>query len=134
MILVGYMRVGVPEMAHPQRRMARGMVGSHAVSVPAGVSEGYKNSIAAWATRAALEVNDKVGFAHGTIEHPATAASAAAAIKIVDRCSSTAVSTQRSASSATLLVSSNSLALSPTSSGAFDRYLGAREDDVNTLT
>jgi len=62
------------------------MVGSHEVSVPAGVREGYKNSIAAWATRAALEVNDKVGFAHGTIEHLATAASATAAIKIVDRC------------------------------------------------
>lgn len=58
------------------------MVGSHEVSVPAGVREGYKNSIAAWATRAAFEVNDEVGFAHGTIEHPATAASAAAAIKM----------------------------------------------------
>ena len=50
--------------------MALGMAGAYAASLPGGVSQGYKNSVASWAARAALEVNGKIGFVHGTIEHP----------------------------------------------------------------
>jgi hypothetical protein len=34
------------------------------------VSQGYRNAILAWASRAAAEINGKLGFVHGTIEHP----------------------------------------------------------------
>jgi hypothetical protein len=46
------------------------MVGRYEDSVNSDVSDGDKSSIASWAARATFQVNGKLGFAHGTIEHP----------------------------------------------------------------
>lgn len=57
-------------MGSADHHQAYALVGSHEKSLPGGVSAGYRNALAAWAARAAAEVNYKLGFVHGTIEHP----------------------------------------------------------------
>ena len=64
----GLLEVGA--MGAGDYHMALGMIGKHEASLPGGVSQGYKNAISSWATRASLEVNGKLGFVHGTLEHP----------------------------------------------------------------
>jgi hypothetical protein len=110
----GLLEIGA--MGSGDYHMALGIVGHYEASMPVGVSEGYKNSIASWATRAAFEVNGKVGFVHARSSTRSTAARATAAIRLAGKCSSTAVSIRRPISSATPMACSNSPALSPTSS------------------
>ena len=57
-------------MGSGDHHMALGMVGEYRASLPAGVSVGYHNAVASWSARACAEINGKLGFAHGTIEHP----------------------------------------------------------------
>ena len=46
------------------------MIGKAEASLPGGVTKGYRYAVMAWASRAAAEINGKLGFVHGTIEHP----------------------------------------------------------------
>jgi hypothetical protein len=50
--------------------MMLGLVGKAEASLPGGVTESYRNAVIAWGRRAAAEVNGKLGFVHGTLEHP----------------------------------------------------------------
>lgn len=57
-------------MGSGDHHMALGMVGRYEASLPGGVTAGYRNAVASWGARAAAEINGKLGFVHGTIEHP----------------------------------------------------------------
>ncbi len=57
-------------MGAGDHHMALGMIGHYEASLPGGVTKAYRNAVGAWAARAAAEINGKVGFVHGTIEHP----------------------------------------------------------------
>ena len=57
-------------MGSADYHMARGIVGLWASSLPGGVSRGYASVVEAWGARAVASVNYKLGFVHGTIEHP----------------------------------------------------------------
>ena len=57
-------------MGSGDHHMALGMVGLPEASLPGGVSAAYRNAVTTWSARAAAEINGKLGFVHGTIEHP----------------------------------------------------------------
>jgi len=57
-------------MGSGDHHMALGMIGQYARSLPGGVTEGYRKAVASWSSRATAEINGKLGFVHGTIEHP----------------------------------------------------------------
>jgi hypothetical protein len=57
-------------MGSGDHHMALGMIGKAEASLPGGVTQGYRHAVIAWASRAAAEINGKLGFVHGTIEHP----------------------------------------------------------------
>lgn len=56
-------------MGSGDHHMMLGMIGKVQYSLPGGVTAGYRNAVTAWASRAATEINGKLGFVHGTIEH-----------------------------------------------------------------
>jgi hypothetical protein len=57
-------------MGSGDHHMALGMIGEFRSSLPGAVTVGYHNAVASWSARAVAELNGKLGFAHGTIEHP----------------------------------------------------------------
>lgn len=57
-------------MGSGDHHMAIGMVGGGVKSVPGGAHPNYIDAVGAWASRAATAINGKLGFVHGTIEHP----------------------------------------------------------------
>ena len=57
-------------MGSGDHHMALGMIGHYEASLPANVTRAYRNAVAAWSARATAEINGKLGFVHGTIEHP----------------------------------------------------------------
>ena len=57
-------------MGSGDHHMALGMVGRAEASLPGGVSANYRSAVLTWSARAAAEINGKLGFAHGAIEHP----------------------------------------------------------------
>jgi hypothetical protein len=57
-------------MGSGDHHMALGMIGQYAKSLPGGISVNYRNAVASWSTRAAAEINGKLGFVTGTVEHP----------------------------------------------------------------
>ena len=60
----------VAGMGSADHHQAYALVGQYEKSLPGLVSQGYRSALAAWASRAVAEVNYKIGFVHGTIEHP----------------------------------------------------------------
>ena len=110
----GLLEIGA--MGSGDYHMALGIVGKYEASVPEGVSQGYKNSIASWANRAAFEVNGKLDSSTVRSSTHSMAERATVATSPAGRCSSTVISTRRSISSATPMASSNSPAPSPPSS------------------
>lgn len=50
--------------------MALALVGATAASLPANVGENYANAVKVWQSRALATINHKIGFVHGAIEHP----------------------------------------------------------------
>jgi hypothetical protein len=50
--------------------MALALVGGAEWSMPGGTSESYRTAVKTWQDRALVAVNRKLGFCHGTIEHP----------------------------------------------------------------
>ena len=57
-------------MGSGDHHMALGLIGRAEASLPGGVSANYRSAVLTWASRAKTEVNGKLGFAHGAIEHP----------------------------------------------------------------
>jgi hypothetical protein len=114
--------------------MALGMVGNYKASVPASVSVGYANSIASWATRATIEVNGKLGFVRGTIEHPFHGRKSDRGYQtrwkmFLDSGFDPSIDLKRNTYGVLEFSGAQ-----PNLERAFDRYLRAREEDVNTLT
>ena len=128
----GLLEIGA--MGSGDYHMALGMVGRYTASVPPGVSDGYKNSVASWATRAAFEVNGKLGFAHGTIEHPFHGRKSDRGYQtrwqmFLDSGFDPAIDLKRNTYGVLEFSGTN-----PNLERAFDRHLRSREEDVNTLT
>ena len=128
----GLLEIGA--MGSGDYHMALGIVGRYESSVPIGVSEGYKNSIASWATRAAFEVNGKLGFVHGTVEHPFHGRKSDRGYQVrwqmfLDSGFDPAIDLKRNTYGVLEFSGAK-----PNLERAFDRYLRAREEDVNTLT
>ncbi len=120
-------------MGSGDHHMALGLVGKYEASLPGGVTAGYRTAIATWSRRAAAEINGKLGFVHGTLEHPFHG-------RKDDRGYQTRwdMFLEHGFDPATDL-KRNSLGViefagnKPDLERAFDRYLRARNEDVNTL-
>ena len=128
----GLLEIGA--MGSGDYHMALGMVGRYEASVPPGVSDGYKNSVASWATRAAFAVNGKLGFAHGTIEHPFHGRKSDRGYQtrwqmFLDSGFDPAIDLKRNTYGVLEFSGTK-----PNLERAFDRHLRSREEDVNTLT
>jgi hypothetical protein len=121
-------------MGSGDHHMALGMVGDYRASLPGGVSVGYQNAVASWSARACAEINGKLGFAHGTIEHPFHGRKGDRGYQ--SRWSMFLISgfdpaTELKRNSYGVLEFAGN---KPDLERAFDRYLRSREEDVNTLT
>jgi hypothetical protein len=121
-------------MGSGDHHMALGMVGDYRASLPGGVSVGYQNAVASWSARACAEINGKLGFAHGTIEHPFHGRKGDRGYQ--SRWSMFLISgfdpaTDLKRNSYGVLEFAGN---KPDLERAFDRYLRSREEDVNTLT
>jgi hypothetical protein len=57
-------------MGSGDHHMALGMIGQAQASLPPEATQGYKNVVMAWASRAAAVINGKLGYIGDTIEHP----------------------------------------------------------------
>ena len=128
----GLLEIGA--MGSGDYHMALGIVGRYEASVPPGVSDGYKNSVASWGNRADFEVNGKVGFAHGTIEHPFHGRKSDRGYQtrwqmFLDSGFDPAIDLKRNTYGVLEFSGTK-----PNLERAFDRHLRSREEDVNTLT
>jgi hypothetical protein len=128
----GLLEIGA--MGSGDYHMALGIVGRYEASLPTGVSEGYKNAVASWATRAAFEVNGKLGFVHGTVEHPFHGRKKDRGYQtrwqmFLDSGFDPATDLKRNTYGVLEFSGAQ-----PNLERAFDRYLRSREEDVNTLT
>lgn len=114
--------------------MALGMVGAYEASLPAGVTTGYRNSVAAWSWRASAEINGKLGFIHGTIEHPFHGRKSDRGYQsrwamFLDNGFDPVTDLKRNTHGVVEFSGTK-----PSLERDFDRYLRSREEDVNTLT
>jgi hypothetical protein len=121
-------------MGSGDHHMAYGMIGECARSVPADVSAGYRNAVTSWSTRAAAEINGKLGFVHGTIEHPFHGRKGDRGYQsrwkmFLDSAFDPATDLKRNTYGVVEFAGNK-----PDLERAFDRYLRSREEDVNTLT
>jgi hypothetical protein len=121
-------------MGSGDHHMALGMVGAHEASLPPGVTAGYHNSVAAWSWRASAEINGKLGFVHGTIEHPFHGRKSDRGYQsrwamFLDSGFDPATDLKRNTYGVLEFSGAK-----PDLERAFDRYLRSREEDVNTLT
>jgi hypothetical protein len=121
-------------MGSGDHHMALGMVGRPEASLPSGVTASYRNAVTSWAARAAAEINGKLGFVHGTIEHPFHGRKSDRGYEsrwamFLGHGFDPHVDLKRN-TYGVLEFAGNK----PDLERAFDRYLRAREEDVNTLT
>jgi hypothetical protein len=121
-------------MGSGDHHMALGMIGRPDASLPQGVTQSYANAVTSWSRRAKAEINGKLGFVHGTIEHPFHG-------RKIDRGYESRwemflkhdfdpLTDLKRNTSGVIEFAGNK----PDLERAFDRYLRAREEDVNTLT
>jgi hypothetical protein len=121
-------------MGSGDHHIALGLVGRADASLPGGVSANYRAAVMTWGARAAAEINGKLGFAHGALEHPFHGRKGDRGYEsrwdmflkhgfdpLVDLKHNTF---------GVIEFAGNK----PDLERAFDRYLRAREEDVNTLT
>jgi hypothetical protein len=121
-------------MGSGDHHMAYGLIGECRHSLPGGVTVGYRNAVASWAARAKIEVNEKLGFVHGTIEHPFHGRKDDRGYQsrwsmFLDNGFDPATDLKRN-TFGVLEFAGNK----PDLERDFDRYLRSREEDVNTLT
>jgi hypothetical protein len=130
-------RIGLFElggMGSGDHHMALGMIGEYEASLPGGVTAGYRDAVASWASRATVEVHGKLGFVHGTIEHPFHGRKGDRGYQtrwdmFLDSGFDPATDLKRN-TYGVLEFAGNK----PDLERDFDNYLRAREEDVNTLT
>ena len=120
-------------MGSGDHTMALGVVGKINWSMPSGTSNGFRSASITWGDRAAREVNGKLGFVHGTIEHPFHGRKSDRGYQ-----SRWAMFLDNSFDPVTDLKRNTHGVLEfsgakPDLERAFDRYLRSREEDVNTL-
>jgi hypothetical protein len=121
-------------MGAGDHHMALGMVGKIAWSLPPGTSANYVKAAEAWAARATREVNGKLGFAHGTIEHPFHGRKSDRGYEsrwdmFLEHGFDPVTDLKRN-TTGVLEFAGNK----PDLEQEWDRYLRSREEDINTLT
>jgi hypothetical protein len=121
-------------MGSGDHHMALGMIGQYEASLPGGVTVGYRNAVASWASRATVEIHGKLGFVHGTIEHPFHGRKGDRGYQarwdmFLDNGFDPATDLKRN-TYGVLEFAGNK----PNLERDFDNYLRTREEDVNTLT
>ena len=121
-------------MGSGDHHMALGMIGKYEASLPGGVSQGYRNAVSAWSSRAAAEINAKLGFVHGTIEHPFHGRKGDRGYQsrwamFLDNGFDPATDLKRNTWRVIEFAGNK-----PDLERDFDNYLRSREEDVNTLT
>lgn len=119
-------------MGSGDHHMALGMIGHVEASLPGGVSAGYRNAVTAWSSRAAAEINGKLGFVHGTVEHPFHGRKAARSYQgrwqiFLDTGFDPSTDLKRNTSRVIEFAGNK-----PDLERAFDNYLRSREEDVNS--
>ena len=121
-------------MGSGDHHMALGLVGAADASMPGGVGAGYRAAVKIWESRAVAEINFKLGFVHGTIEHPFHGRKSDRGYlsrwqMFLDNGFDPHADLKRNASGVLEFSGAK-----PGLERAFDRYLRSREEDVNTLT
>ncbi len=121
-------------MGSGDHHMALGIVGRADASLPDGVTPAYRNAVTAWGDRAAAEVNGKLGFVHGTVEHPFHGRKGDRGYQsrwdmFLAHGFDPVIDLKRNLDRVVEFSGAK-----PGLERAFDRYLRAREEDVNTLT
>jgi hypothetical protein len=121
-------------MGSGDHHMALGMIGRAEASLPGGVSANYRNAVVTWGARAKAEINGKLGFAHGAIEHPFHGRKADRGYEsrwdmFLKQGFDPLTDLKRNTFGVIEFAGNK-----PDLERAFDRYLRAREEDVNTLT
>jgi hypothetical protein len=121
-------------MGSGDHHMALGIVGHPEASLPGGVTKSYRNAVTSWSVRAAAEINGKLGFVHGTIEHPFHGRKGDRGYEsrwrmFLDHGFDPLTDLKRNTNGVIEFAGNK-----PNLERAFDRYLRAREEDVNTLT
>jgi hypothetical protein len=121
-------------MGSGDHHMALGLIGHIDASLPGGISAGYRTAVTSWASRGAAEINGKLGFVHGTIEHPFHGRKGDRGYQsrwamFLEHGFDPQVDLKRNTSGVLEFSGAK-----PDLERAFDRYLRAREEDVNTLT
>ena len=121
-------------MGSGDHHMALGMVGEYRYSLPRGAAKSYELAVATWAERATREVNGKLGFAHGSIEHPFHGRKSDRGYQsrwamFLDSGFDPVIDLKRNSHGVLEFSGAK-----PNLERAFDRYLRSREEDVNTLT
>jgi hypothetical protein len=120
-------------MGSGDHHMALGMIGHYASSLPGGVTANYRNAVAAWGVRAAAQINGKLGFVHGTIEHPFHGRKVDRGYQsrwdmFLDHGFDPTTDLKRNTDQVIEFAGNK-----PDLERAFDRYLRARAEDVNSL-
>jgi hypothetical protein len=121
-------------MGSGDHHMALGLVGKIEASLPPGATPGYVNAVTSWATRAAAEVNGKLGIAHAAIEHPFHGRKSDRGYEsrwemFLEHGFDPSTDLKRNTDGVIEFAGNK-----PDLERAFDRYLRSREEDVNTLT
>ena len=121
-------------MGSGDHHMALGMVGQPEASLPGGVTASYRNAVGAWASRAAAEINGKLGVVHGTLEHPFHGRKADRGYEsrwdmFLAHGFDPQTDLKRNLHGVVEFAGNK-----PALERAFDRYLRSREEDVNTLS
>jgi hypothetical protein len=113
--------------------MALGLIGKAETSLPTPVSANYRNAVVAWGQRAATEINGKLGFVQHTIEHPFHGRKGDRSYEsrwnmFLEHGFDPTTDLKRN-TDGVLEFSGNK----PDLERAFDRYLRARNEDINSL-
>ena len=121
-------------MGSGDHHMALGMVGKALASLPGMVSAAYREAVEIWSDRAANEINGKVGFTHGTLEHPFHGRKADRGYEtrwgmFIEHEFNPHRDLKRD-THGVLEFAGNK----PDLERSFDRYMRSREEDVNTLS
>lgn len=120
-------------MGSGDHHMALGLIGHAEASLPGGVTASYRNAVRAWGNRAAAEINGKLGFVHGTIEHPFHGRKGDRGYQsrwdmFLEHGFDPTTDLKRNTDQVIEFAGNK-----PDLERAFDRYLRAREEDVNSL-
>ena len=121
-------------MGSGDHHMALGMIGRPEASLPGGVTAAYRDAVLGWSARASAEINGKLGFAHGTIEHPFHGRKGDRGYEsrwdmFLKHGFDPYADLKRNTFGVLEFAGDK-----PDLERAFDRYLRAREEDVNTLS